>query len=70
MDISKEDLSSMPEGALFSKTVAQNGHYVPDPIAQHVLQIDLETMTIEGDMEIDFTPASLVWLSIAEVETY
>jgi hypothetical protein len=47
----------MPEGDSFSMTVAQNGHYVADPIAQHVLHIDLETMTIEGDIEIDFTPS-------------
>ena len=59
----------MPEGASFSMTVAQNGHYVTDLIAQHVLHIDLETMTIEGDIEIDFTPASLQWLGIAEKDT-
>lgn len=70
IDISDEDLATMPEGMSFSFVAAQNGHYVyvSDPIAQHILQIDLETMTIEGDIEIDFSPASLTWLGIAEEE--
>lgn len=49
--------------------MAKNGHYIADPIAQHVLQTDLETMTMEGDIEIDFTAASSVWLGIAEKDT-
>ncbi|MEP0354276.1 MAG: 5-methyltetrahydrofolate--homocysteine methyltransferase [Paraglaciecola sp.] len=70
IDISDEDLSTMPEGMSFSFVAAQNGHYVyvSDPIAQHILQIDLETMTITGDIEIDFSPASLTWLGIVEEE--
>jgi len=48
IDISEEDISTMPEGMNFSMTVAQNGDYVyvADPIAQHILQIDLEEMSI------------------------
>ena len=68
IDISEEDVSTMPEGMSFSMTVAQNEHfaYVADPIAQHVLQIHLEDMEIGGDIELGFSPAKLTWLGIAE----
>ena len=70
LDITEQDVSTMPEGLSFSMTVAQNGHYVyiSDPIAQHILQIDLETLTITGDIELDFAPDSITWLGIAEAE--
>ena len=29
-------------------------------------QVDIESMSIEGDIEIDFVPKSMVWLGIAE----
>ena len=68
LDISEENLADMPDSTSFSMTNAQNGHYVyvSDPIAQHVLQINLETMSIQGDIEIHFIPASLTWLGIAK----
>lgn len=68
LDITEEDVANMPEGMNFSLTVAQNGHYayVSDPIAQHVLQIHLEDMEIEGDIELDFAPSKITWLGIAE----
>tara|TARA_R110002124_G_scaffold22885_2_gene85439 strand:+ start:490 stop:1875 length:1386 start_codon:yes stop_codon:yes gene_type:complete len=68
IDISEQDVSAMPEGMSFSMTVAQNGDfvYVADPIAQHVLQIDLESLTITGDIELDFAPDNISWLGIAE----
>jgi hypothetical protein len=70
IDITEEDLADMPEGMSFSMTVAQNEHfvYVADPIAQHVLQIHLEDMEIEGDIELGFSPASITWLGIAGSE--
>jgi hypothetical protein len=70
VDITAEDVSTMPEGMSFSMTVAQNGQYVyvADPIAQHVLQIHLQDMEIEGDIELDFAPAAITWLGIAEEE--
>ena len=68
IDISEEDVSTMPEGMKFSMTVAQNGDYVyvADPIAQHILQIDLETMSITRDYEIGFAAQALTWLGIPE----
>jgi len=68
LDISEEDIADMPDTASFSMTVAQNGHYVyvSDPIAKHVLQVNLETLEIDGDIEVDFVPKSLAWLGIAE----
>ncbi len=66
LDITEEDVAAMPEGESFSMTVAQNGHYVfvADPIAQHVLTVNLEEAAIEGDMELEFVPSGLVWLGI------
>ncbi|MEX1221367.1 MAG: 5-methyltetrahydrofolate--homocysteine methyltransferase [Idiomarina sp.] len=66
LDITEENVADMPEGASFSMTVAQNGHYafIADPIAQHVLTVNLEEAAIEGDMELEFVPGSLVWLGI------
>ncbi|MBU2872173.1 5-methyltetrahydrofolate--homocysteine methyltransferase [Colwellia sp. E2M01] len=68
IDISEEDLSTMPDGLSFSMTVAQNSDFVfiADPIAKHILQIGLADMSIEGDIETSFVPKSLVWLGIAE----
>lgn len=68
VDISDQDLTLMPEGQSFKMTVAQNGGYafISDPIAQHVLMVHIEDMEIEGDFELDFVPANLIWLGIAE----
>ncbi|WP_111979605.1 5-methyltetrahydrofolate--homocysteine methyltransferase [Algibacillus agarilyticus] len=70
LDISDEDVSQMPEGMSFSMTVAQNGDtvYVSDPIAQHVLQVDLETLKVVNDIELGFAAKSITWLGIAEAE--
>ena len=66
--ISQLDLSLMPDGASFAMVASKNDNhvYVSDPIAEHVLQIDIETMSVESDMALDFVPDSLVWLGIAE----
>ncbi|WP_158966212.1 5-methyltetrahydrofolate--homocysteine methyltransferase [Paraglaciecola sp. L3A3] len=70
MQISEQDISTMPEGMSFSMTVAQNGHYVyvSDPIAKHILQIDLETTEITSDIDLNYPVASITWLGIAEEE--
>lgn len=68
VDITEMDVASMPEGTSFSMTVSHNDNhvYISDPMAQHILQVDIETLTVEGDIELDFTPTSMVWLGIAE----
>lgn len=70
VDITQEDVTTMPEGMKFSITVAQNGQfaYVADPIAQHVVQVHLEDLEIEGELELTFPPAAITWLGIAEKE--
>mgnify|MGYP001949791651 CR=1 FL=1 len=67
LDISEQDIATMPEGASFGMTLSKNDNhvYVADPMEQHILQIDIESMSIEGDIELDFVPASMVWLGIA-----
>lgn len=68
LDISEEDITTMPDGASFTMTLSKNDNhvYIADPMAQHILQVDIESMSIEGDIEIDFVPKSMVWLGIAE----
>jgi hypothetical protein len=70
VDITQEDVTTMPEGMKFSMTVAQNGQfaYVADPIAQHVVQVHLEDLEIEGELELTFPPAAITWLGITEKE--
>jgi hypothetical protein len=68
VQLSDEDLSAMPDGHSFNMSVAQNGDYVfvSDPIAQHVLMVHIEDMEIEGDIELDFVPATVTWLGIKD----
>ncbi|MDO6427703.1 5-methyltetrahydrofolate--homocysteine methyltransferase [Thalassotalea sp. 1_MG-2023] len=68
IDISEEDVSTMPDNMSFTLTVAQNDHfaYVGDPIAKHILQVHIEDMEIEGDIELNFAPANISWLGIVE----
>lgn len=72
VDITQEDVTTMPEGMNFSMTVAQNGQfaYVADPIAQHVVQVHLEDLEIEGELELTFPPAAITWLGIAQEEEH
>lgn len=68
LNIAEQDVTDMPEGMNFSMAIAQNGNsiYIADPMAQHVLLVDLDVMQVIGDIELDFAPASLTWLGIAE----
>jgi len=70
VDITQEDVATMPEGMSFSMTVAQNGQfaYVADPIAQHVVQVHLEDLEIESEVELTFAPSAITWLGIAQEE--
>lgn len=72
LDISDEDLTAMPDGHNFTMVPSQNGNYlyVADPIAQHILNIHLEDMEIEGDIELDVVPSNLVWLGIKEAHEH
>ncbi|MBE0360869.1 5-methyltetrahydrofolate--homocysteine methyltransferase [Pseudoalteromonas aliena] len=72
VDITEQDVKTMPEGMSFSMTVAQNGHfaYVADPIAQHVVQVHLEDLEVEGELELTFPPAAITWLGIAQEEEH
>lgn len=68
--IAEGDLSAMPENHSFTMTLAQNANhlYVADPIGQHVIQVDLDAMSIEGEFELSVVPSSIVWLGIKEDE--
>lgn len=66
LDITEADVALMPDGAKFSMTLAQNGHtaYIADPIAQHVLIVDLEVLAVTAGIELDYEPAMITWLGI------
>lgn len=68
LDITDEDISLIPESSNFSMTLAQNGHtaYIADPIAQHILIIDLALMQNIGDIELDYIPSMITWLGVAQ----
>lgn len=68
LDITDADVSQMPSGMKFSMTLAQNGHtvYIADPIAQHIVVVDLEVLAITDEIELDYAPAMVTWLGIAE----
>ncbi|GAA79507.1 hypothetical protein [Pseudoalteromonas sp. BSi20495] len=72
VDITEQDVTTMPEGMKFSMTVAQNSQfaYVADPIAQHVVQVHLEDLEVEGELELAFPPAAITWLGIAQEEEH
>lgn len=67
VDISDEDISTMPDGLNFSMTVSQSAGtvYVADPIASHIVIVDIESAAVTGEIEPGFVPASLSWLGIA-----
>lgn len=66
--ITEADVSLMPEGMQFSMAFAQDGHtvYIGDPIAQHIIVVDLEMLNITGEIELGYAPAMLTWLGIAK----
>ncbi|MCU4677000.1 5-methyltetrahydrofolate--homocysteine methyltransferase [Catenovulum sp. 2E275] len=70
IDISEQDIANMPEGLSFSMTISQNDHivYIADPIAQHILQINLESGETTGEIELNFAPKAISWLGIAASE--
>lgn len=72
LDITQEDVANLPEGTSFSLTTAQNSQtaYVLDPIAQHIVVIDLDLMEIDGEIELDFIPKSIAWLGIPEAHEH
>ncbi|MER2491214.1 5-methyltetrahydrofolate--homocysteine methyltransferase [Catenovulum sediminis] len=69
VDISQQDVADMPDNHSFSMTVAQNGHfvYIADPIARHVLKLDLES-DATSEFELNVLPKAITWLGIAEHE--
>jgi hypothetical protein len=60
----------MPEGASISMSMSQNHAYVyvSDPIAQHIVKVNLETLAMTEEIELNYVPASITWLGIAETE--
>jgi len=72
IDITEADVLLMPDGMKFSMTLAQNGHsaYIADPISQHIVVVDLDTLEIVSEIELDYAPAMTTWLGIAEGHTH
>jgi hypothetical protein len=70
VDVIEGDMSAMPEGASISMSMSQNHAYVyvSDPIAQHIVKVNLETLAMTEEIELNYVPASITWLGIAETE--
>lgn len=68
VDAIQGDINDMPDGASFSMTMSQNhGYvYVSDPIARHVVKVNLESLAVSEEVELNFVPASITWLGIAD----
>jgi hypothetical protein len=65
-----EEAEEMPEGSSFAMTVshAQDVVYISDPIASHIVTVDLASAQISGELELDFTPDKILWLGIGAEE--
>lgn len=72
IDISEENPADMPEGLRFNMTIAQNGNYayIADPVAQHIVIVDLEDGDLVDEIELSFAPAFVTWLGIAETHDH
>lgn len=72
LDVTDEDVANLSEGTQFTLAFSQNGHiaYVTDPIAQHVVIVDLESMDIDGEIALGFIPKSIAWLGIKEMHKH
>lgn len=68
VDITEQDVSLMPQDQSFKMTMSQNADvaYISNPIANQILAIDLEAMTVATVTDLDFMPHNLVWLGIEE----
>lgn len=66
--ITTADVNLMPEGMKFSMTLAQNGHtvYIADPIAQHIVVVDLGLLEVNAEIELDYAPTMITWLGIVD----
>lgn len=72
LDITDADVADMPEEMNFTLAFAQNGHtaYVADPIAQHIVMIDLDLMEKAGEIDLGFAPSAITWLGIGEIHDH
>lgn len=72
IDITEENPADLPEGQRFTMTIAQNANlaYISDPMAQHIVIVDLEDGDVVGQIELDFAPAFITWLGIPEVHDH
>ncbi|MEI5637797.1 MULTISPECIES: hypothetical protein [unclassified Pseudoalteromonas] len=72
VQVSTEDLAGMPEDHGFQLTYSQTEQavYVSDPIAKQIKKFDLEQAALVDTIELDYVPAKLVWLGIAEAEEH
>lgn len=68
LDITEADVANMPNGMKFSLVVSQVNRtaYVGNPLAQQVLVIDLDTLAEIEQIELNYPPAMIQWLGIAE----
>lgn len=61
------NLSALPTGSRFELALTPGHHiYVSDPIANQIKQIDVDEAKVTGSLQLNATPAKIVWVGIAE----
>ena len=72
LDFTDADVTQMPTGMKFSMALAQNGHkvYIADPIAQQIVEVDLDSLAITATLKLNYAPAMITWLGIAETHEH
>ena len=62
----ESDVTTMPEGARFELVLSgvDDKAYMTDPISSELITIDLETMSVEGHVDLEFVPGKLAWTGI------
>jgi hypothetical protein len=68
IDFTEQDVSMMPKDQAFKITMSPNAQqaYISDPIDTKIININLSDASVGTALELDFIPANLTWLGIAE----
>lgn len=62
------NLTNLPAGAQFQLAIsaADDKVYVTDPIARHLITVDLQSSTVVNRTQLNFIPHKITWVGIPE----
>ncbi|MFT2092286.1 5-methyltetrahydrofolate--homocysteine methyltransferase [Paraglaciecola sp. 2405UD69-4] len=68
IDVANASAAELEEGESFAMTASQHEEvlFITNPVSQQVLSLSLDDMQVSEEISLDFTPAAVVWLGIAE----